>query len=248
VQLVGAPDPSIILAGHSHVGALQDAVEAGQALPGVAVAMRPPIVGDGEEEMQWWNFVAQQRAGRVLVLLHWGNEHLAEFLIGRSRPVHVYGRPAIEDDGIWVSRSMIRAKYEQIYVPFSDAIAQLCEHSRGVVILGSPPPKRQAFIRATLDADWVFEPVLANNGWTAETMPLTDSEDLLQMWQVLQQVREETAIRAGATFIPAPREAIDADGFLRPEYSALDVSHANAAYGALMWRAIERELANVAAR
>ncbi len=62
------------------------------------------------------------------------------------------------------------------------------------------------------------------------------------MWGLIQDLLAEFAVRGGAEFIPVPESALDSDGYLAPAYEGVDVTHANEAYGALMWSSIAAHL------
>lgn len=69
-----------------------------------------------------------------------------------------------------------------------------------------------------------------------ESIPLTPLPVRRKLWLVLQDLMEEAATAAGCRFEPVPGDCMDAAGFLKDEYAADDVSHANALYGDLFWK------------
>jgi hypothetical protein len=48
----------------------------------------------------------------------------------------------------------------------------------------------------------------------------------------------------GVDFVPPPAEAVDAAGFLKPQYWTRDPTHANHLYGRLLMKQIKEQLAS----
>lgn len=57
-----------------------------------------------------------------------------------------------------------------------------------------------------------------------------------KLWRLYVNLVRETCTEYGATFVDVPPESVDAAGFLREEFCALDPVHGNAAYGELVIR------------
>ncbi len=53
------------------------------------------------------------------------------------------------------------------------------------------------------------------------------------MWRLHSQIMRTHVEKAGGTFVPHPREAVDEEGFL-PVELCRDATHGNARYGALL--------------
>lgn len=62
----------------------------------------------------------------------------------------------------------------------------------------------------------------------------------LAIWIIEMEEVSNLLGRLDIAVLPVPAEAIDADGFLLPDFSANDATHANAAYSELVLRQIER--------
>jgi hypothetical protein len=60
---------------------------------------------------------------------------------------------------------------------------------------------------------------------------------MAKLWRLMQFLTRETAIAAGAEFVPVPADTVEIDGTLKREYWA-DVTHANGAYGSRLYEAI----------
>jgi len=100
-----------------------------------------------------------------------------------------------------------------------------------VWLVSSPPPKRSN--------DFVLERFLRQKkqvyrGKSVEQFGIERPETRLKLWLLETQLMAEWAESLGAEFLPPPAEASDDDGFLAENYYSDDVTHANAAYGALV--------------
>jgi hypothetical protein len=80
----------------------------------------------------------------------------------------------------------------------------------------------------------------AQLGQSLETISITDPYVRLKLWYLLQDVQAEEARIRGVMFIPVPKEVQDADGFLKREFWASDVSHTNEAYGNVIYETVVR--------
>ena len=109
-------------------------------------------------------------------------------------------------------------------------------------MLATPPPKRDALVVAALYREPFFASKAKELGVGVDTVRLTAERDRLAMWRVTQDLLRHHQVKNGAEFLPVPPEAMDSEGFLRPECAYHDVSHANAAYGALVWSALSDHL------
>ncbi|SFU97951.1 hypothetical protein SAMN02799631_03599 [Methylobacterium sp. 174MFSha1.1] len=97
----------------------------------------------------------------------------------------------------------------------------------------SPPPLRdEALIRARMDPYFLERHPAAR---------VADAGLRLKMWRLHSTLFAEACEALGLIFVPAPKAAMDPDGFLRPELAhPTSSTHANEAYGALVADQIER--------
>ncbi|MEH3145218.1 MAG: hypothetical protein PGN34_07680 [Methylobacterium frigidaeris] len=99
--------------------------------------------------------------------------------------------------------------------------------------LESPPPLRdEALIRARMDPYFLerYPEARVADAWLR-----------LKMWRLHSALFAEACEGLGIGFVPAPAEAMDRDGFLRPDYAhPTSSTHANEEYGALVADQIER--------
>jgi hypothetical protein len=59
---------------------------------------------------------------------------------------------------------------------------------------------------------------------------------------VLQEMFRQDANRHRVEFLPVPPEVVDTEGFLKPQFWADDLTHANPAYGQIILERLERWL------
>lgn len=235
---LGDPNRSVLIAGHSHRGAYAAAINQGLAT-GAAVLVPAPFdsAAPPQPDRTYWR-VACSAPGRVLAVVWNGNQHNRHFLFTVDER---FRRHDGGEFGTVVSASTISAFWEPSLAGMDLSVTSVqAEHT---VVLGTPPPKAEEEIRASLQREPVFLEAIGAAGGHPDTIPITPVELRVAIWQVLQGDLEARAARVGAVFVPVPASAQTADGCLRPEYSGSDASHANGAFGALMLGEIEGALA-----
>jgi hypothetical protein len=98
-------------------------------------------------------------------------------------------------------------------------------------LLSSPPPKA--------DNDFIMERFrrpknrVYRNKVVAE-FGVERPESRLKLWQLEERLMAQWARTLKMQFLPAPRSALDGNGFLRADYYDDDVTHANSRYGELI--------------
>jgi hypothetical protein len=97
--------------------------------------------------------------------------------------------------------------------------------------LASPPPKR--------DNQYIMARAARYRDRLVEQVGVAPPELRLRLWRLEMRVVAQLCQQWGIGFLPAPQEAMDVDGFLKPDYYAEDATHANAAYGELVLRQLE---------
>jgi hypothetical protein len=101
-----------------------------------------------------------------------------------------------------------------------------------IVHIATPPPKFG--IEALSQSDQVY------NGTLIAEAGFSPAPLRAKLWRLEMQSMARAAKRAGMGFVEAPAAAVDAGGYLKPEYQANDLTHANHAYGALILKQFER--------
>jgi hypothetical protein len=242
-------ETQILLGGHSHMLALVG--DRYSEAPTLREHETQPAVRilDGRwprDEVYWREFVAAA-AGRTVGLMWGGNEHNSIYFFQRAYRFDF----SSEHVSRFLSRAQIvtqrtvRKRFLELSLNDMETLLKALAGAgaRKVALLGTPPPKYDnEKLRKLLDA----EPVLVQWARTAkiplDEVAITDPLVRLKLWHLLQDMFREAAARYGFSYIGTPPEAQDADGFLREELWAPDVTHANMAYGALMFAKVIEEL------
>jgi hypothetical protein len=104
-----------------------------------------------------------------------------------------------------------------------------------IYLLSSPPPKQSnAFILERL----LRQKKQSYRGRTIRDVGVERALSRLKLWKLESRLMASWAEGQGISFVPAPAEAFDSDGFLREELYSDDATHANARYGALVVKQI----------
>jgi len=238
----GDADASVLVAGHSHRESYRRAIAEGLTSTGAAVAVLvlggsyDPAAMPNPDDTYWRLACAAQ--GRVLAVPWQGNQYNTHFLFGFDEPFRLHDRG---ESGMVVPASMLSAIWRRSFEGIDGAVASArAEH---VVLIGTPPPKSDEAVREGLPHSPFFVRALARVGESVDTIRITPAAVRVGLWKILQDDLEQEAARIGAVFVPVPLTAQTADGCLKPEYAWPDVSHANAAFAALMLREIEAAVA-----
>jgi hypothetical protein len=180
-------------------------------------------------------FLLLSRAQTTTALVWEGNQHNSRFLLV-DPPFTVVGPerrlPECVQEPV-VPYRMVRALFELDLQPLELFLASHPDPA-SVFVLGTPPPKAEAELRAGLAKE--FRRRLDSYGLTPEEAPLLDAATRVASWKAIQESMASIAERAGATFVRVPAAARNEDGTLRAELCASDATHSNADYGVLMWR------------
>jgi hypothetical protein len=232
--------------GHSHVGCLVGAHDAGLGPASLRAAVAYPA-DPGHIEDDYWDFLADSATGRTVALVWGGNQYNSAFLIQPDRPFRVYrstapAETAQDEPGTWVPREMVSGYWASSFDELARVLRRLVERSR-VLVIGTPPPKRQALIAGELEGKLDWDPWIAEiaseRKQSSSELPISPEPLRLALWSVIQDRMREEALVSGATFVPVPDSACDPTGVLAPAYSAPDLTHANSEYGGLIWAQIE---------
>jgi hypothetical protein len=254
----------IVVAGHSHVLAVMHAIaDSGRSDMAVAYTSNP--VDGVPLDDSYWDYVHEVSAGKAVAVMWNGNQHHALFLIEPEPPFSVW--PALQGQfershglavrtrrklarvlrlphsrdvnaGVsLVPRSMLQAMWAPTFAQLEFALSLLVP-DRDVIVVSTPPPKRQVVVEQNLSSEAWFVPVAERMGVDIADLPVTDEFVRLAMWKTLHAQLADTCRAYGVPVVPVPSEATDSDGFLLPEYSAPDATHANAEYGRIMCEAM----------
>ncbi len=242
---MGDIDPiSTIIAGHSHVVALigfRTTTDGSAFL--LPVDGRPGfagLYGPWPRTEGYWSALDRLAAGKTVALLWEGNHHNSFFLFEPSMrfdflPRRLQSLP-IDETAMIVPETLIQARFRTILAPLDQLLENLTGRCR-IVLVGTPPPKGDNdYIERMLPTEFAGE--LSS----IEGLQLTSPVLRLKLWSVMQDIYREKAEERGIEFVPVPEFALDEIGYLKREFWADDVTHANAAYGSLMLDHLQRIL------
>lgn len=236
-EWLGAGQPRVAVAGHSHRAAYRAAIREGLVTWATTLEPTPPKVGAlSVPDPLYWYAAVHYRV-EVLALAWLGNQHHQHFLLEQGTPLRLYDTQ--DGSGQIVPRTAISAIWANTLEGLPTLIGEA--NARRVVVVGTPPPKPDEQIRAVLVRRGHLQFANAVNGAVDPApamMSITPGSTRVGLWRILQSDLRRTAEEAGASFVPVPDAAMTAEGYLRDEFSADDPSHANGAFGALMLQAI----------
>jgi hypothetical protein len=254
-------DNRVVLAGHSHVLAVMYGIAESQSSK-LAVAYSCEPAEGVPLDNDYWEYVRSVSLGKRVAVMWNGNQHHALFLVETDPPIAVWPawrdrehrvqprlsglrrilrleqKPARCSESL-VPRSMLQAMWSPTFDQLRFALALLTP-DREVVVVSTPPPKRQSLVRANLASELWFAPIAERLGVSVAELPITDEYVRLAMWETLHSQLREVCGEFGVTVIPVPNAAVDSQGFLLPQYSAPDATHANGDYGRLVAGVIEQ--------
>jgi hypothetical protein len=239
---------SIIIAGHSHIGALGvgPAKEDFNLLPVEGQDRMFGLHGAWPRSENYWRALVGYAPGNSIALLWGGNEHYSLFLIEQPLrfdfvPRRLQSLP-VDGDAVIVPEALVRARFQSFLTPLHDMLAELkAQTSSRVALVGTPPPKgNDQYLRSFLQPE--MSHYHNSLGLTVEQVKLTPPIIRLKLWHVLQELFQEQAEREGLEFIPVPNIVTDETGFLKPEFWEADVTHANLAYGRVMHNHLAQKL------
>lgn len=238
--------PRLILAGHSHL----NAIAGPHICTGPAEVRAAPgrdgtfiMVGPWPRDMIYWDALADLAVGADVGIIWGGNEHNTcyffevetsfDFLSAHVRKMN----PSAQIK----SKAAIRHRLQQHSPNDLDLVLKplVAGGVNRIALIGTPPPKADnEALRALLQTEQFFVDRASQLGQSLETIPITDPYVRLKLWYLLQDMLAEEARTRGLMFIPVPKEVQDADGFLKREFWAADVTHANDAYGNVMYETV----------
>ena len=238
--------PRLIFAGHSHLLAI-----AGQRIFGRPLELIADSRGDGtfimagpSPDMTYWDTLADLGTDADVGIIWGGNEHNVcyffeseprfDFLSAQVRKMN----PSAQI----MPRAAIRHRFQQSLNDLDLVLTRLATAGLNrIALIGTPPPKRDnEALRAFAQREEFFVSAAARFGQSVETLPITDPYVRLKLWHLLQDMLADTARSRGVMFIAVPKQVQDADGFLQREFWFPDVTHANEAYGNVIYETVAR--------
>lgn len=240
----------ILIAGHSHVYALQfssfteDPSPAFVRLPNAPDSIRGFATHAGPYDPSYWDALVAHADDWDVLILWQGSQHLSEFLFNYDQPFDfmVATHPALPlvDGARLVPETLVREHQCRFLVELDSVLLRLAKRNAGrVFICETPPPKGDNFAlrKLMLDEPYFQERAKAFSLDIAQ-IPLSPPIIRLKLWIVVYELIKELADKYGAGYISVPTSVKDELGFLRPEYWEHDVGHGNNLYGSELLREI----------
>jgi hypothetical protein len=235
----------LVLAGHSHMHAIARALvstpEPGEPADPAAIGRAHGIAGlmGGQHVSEYRALLLELAQTRDLALSWRGNQHNGDFLImpGTVLDLLPRGHPdrSVLPGAQLVPEAAIRAHLQPSMDELAGLLRDIAHPGRQHLVLGSPPPLADpALVRLRLGREPSFVQRAQSLGMDIATIGLAPPSVRHKLWFVIQRQMAETAAAHGVSFVPHPAACEDAQGFLRPDMSGGDITHANERYGRLM--------------
>jgi hypothetical protein len=240
----------LVILGHSHISAMGIPLSAegdGRRLELVRTNERRVFTllerWTGDRHRDYWTEALPHCVGRTVAIVWQGNQHQALFMFS-PRPYFDFVLGDDESDETYPNAQMVpRSVFREALRHSVYGLGIILKEFRNagverILIVGTPPPKRDAeFILERVCRSDVFKKFAANAGVDLSHDSLTPPPIMVKLWKLVQHLTRETALDAGAEFVPVPMDTMEPDGTLRREFWA-DVTHANSAFGSRMYDAL----------
>ena len=239
------PKLALVVAGHSHAASLGVPPSNGVAVPSVVPVAHPhakvdAIGGSWPRDDAYWAALVAASIDATAAIVWDGNQHQAYFLF-EPHPLFDFvlssdpSRP-VTADAMLVPEAYVRAFIAPTLAPLHALLDDIAAAGgRRALVLGTPPPKGDsAAIRRLLANEPHFVASAEAANADVATARLTEPAMMHKLWSLVQDMTREVAEAHGAVFVPVPIAARTSDGYLRKDHWSGDVTHANAAFGAIM--------------
>lgn len=223
----------LLIGGHSHMVCMlsghRGASDTPQIIPlgdGRAFA----LIGKWPRDDDYWNALAKASDDYTVVLLWGGNEHNSYHLLQRERfDFFMSDDDEIDRSATIVPLSMIKSSFALTLAHMRDFLQHRIKSASNAFVVGTPPPlEDDSMVLERIKQQWDLTHI------ADDEVVVTRAALRLKLWRVLNQIRDEYAMSAGARVLPVPPGAQDERGFLDSKYWAPSATHANEAYGQLV--------------
>ena len=239
----------ILLGGHSHLNAL--AGDRHVEAPSLRSLENDPTVaildGPWPRPDAYWQSFAAEASDRIVGLIWGGNEHNSAYFFQAACEFDFTSRyvPYLLGRSQIITQRTVRQRFRNLTLKDLETTLKAVSAAgpRKLGLIGTPPPKKDSEkLRAMLAREPHFLAWAEALKTPIETIGITDPFVRLKLWYLLQDMLRELATKFDFDFLATPPEAQDAEGFLKEEFWAPDITHANADYGRLMLAKVLREL------
>ena len=229
--------PEVLIAGHSHTACLQ-AGPARSSDGSTLVTLAHPsqrvqgLVAGFPRARDYWESVVQQSRSKVTAILWQGDRPIAQHFFKPGVDVQLTEYPDLPCDPTaqLVPEAALKVTLAAGLDRLEALIEAIKENGGFPLVCGTPPPKEdESLIRRALVPE--FKSLLDEMEVNAETVPLASPQFRFKVWALTQRMLRELAHKHGVGFFPVPAIVQTERGFLRPEFCAPDVIHANERYG-----------------
>lgn len=231
-----------VIAGHSHLSSFAGrafTVEGMELLPTVGELPFDILKGPWPRDDAYWAKL-RELSDQHEVMISWeGNQH-AQFLFTPEPDFDfvssTLGSAPVDTGVLLVPERALRELFAKSIAGLRAVIGQLRagDHPCAITVIGTPPPKGDNDrLRAHLHVEPYFAKMALSRNMDLAEVPLSNPLLRLKLWSLVQQMTREVAEALSCVFVPAPADAQDEHGFLRPEFWADDITHANHVYGRL---------------
>lgn len=238
--------PAILVYGHSHTNAVREAVlkrqRKGRPVPITLFRFAKEKNGRTIGDISFENFlerISSLRPDDVVVSMIGGNQHALISTMQHPRPFDFFtpdaGAEQTEKVEIIPYRAILGASGNTILKGSGRQLEQMQKATKARLVHVLPPPPK--FDNAHIARR---TKIFAERGMAGSA--ISPPALRLKFWQLQARVLQKWCGKRGIEVIMPPAKAIS-DGFLRPEYWANDITHANARYGELVLRLVERKFA-----
>jgi hypothetical protein len=192
---------------------------------------------------EYFEDLVVQAKGRDVLLAWGGSQNILSFLFEPEVKFDFFvgaGDTIAEGVDAVLPKALLEAYEERFMGPLRELLGKLRTSAASTVVLGSMPPRpdiAETFEDSIRNAP-AWRSLAEEHGVAIDRARIVSTRMLKKLWRVTQEMLEEAAREAGASFVPVPKEAFDAEGMLAREYWVPnDFTHANSDYGALMLKA-----------
>jgi hypothetical protein len=228
---VGKEGARFVIAGHSHRGAVEKALNGSE--PELRSEFSVITGGLPVDDGPYWDLVAKEN-GRLCIFWN-GNEqnvlsilpdNLFQILIDSDESKEVVGVPVVTKSNL---QQYFRDRLNSLVV----LLEKISSNSR-VIICAPPSPKPRDYLVNVLESEEFFSKrLLEHKNVGAEIIVLSDCQRVA-IHEIYLSELKRVAEQSGAIYMESPSRSKTSSGTLKMDYSSNDCTHANEKYGALV--------------
>jgi hypothetical protein len=205
---------------------------------------------NGSRDVVYWKFVAKHAKDRCIIVSWAGNQHNSGFIFSDEESFdfvlnHKNHNPLVEGKTI-IPKSVLVEHFKPTLGELAKVIEILKKGEPSkIILLETPRPKGDSdFILPFIKSSQYFTDSAKKLGIKVDLLAISTLSFRLKLWQLIQELLANVATDNGVEYVSIPVELQTADGGLKKEFWANDVTHANAVYGT----AVIRHLGNIVFR